>query len=125
MSAAGQSRSWGNPATHVRVASDAAIVTRSKPDRPLRQRRLPNGKIRDLSRPGFKAQVSDAEQGEPYWRDIKGDARCRFEPKQARHDDQESHHEPIRPGRARHPVGDAAGAALMYSLLVTPMGQHD
>ena len=118
MSAAGQSRySWGNPAIHVRFVSDAAIVARSKPDQPLRQRRLLNGKIRGLSRSGFKAEVSDAEQGEPYWRDIKGDARCRFDPKQARHDDQETHHEPVRQGCARHPVGDAARAALMTAFL--------
>src|SRR5262249_40910446 len=56
-----------------------------------------------LSRSGFHPDVSDAEQGEPYRRDIKGHARSRLDREQGRHDDEETHHEPVRQGSARHP----------------------
>src|SRR5262249_4491199 len=78
-----------------------------------------------LSWSGFHADVSDAEQPEPYWRDIKGYTRSRLDRKQGRHDDEETHHEPVRQGSARHPEGDAVRPALMHGLLVTPVGQHD
>src|SRR5262249_19262318 len=100
-------------------------MRRVNPHEPLRRRRLSNSKTHILSWPGFHPDVSDAEQSEPYRRDIKGHARSRLDRKQGRHGDEETHHEPVCHGSARHPEGDAMRPTLMDSFLVTPMGQHD
>src|SRR5262249_50239802 len=123
----------GPPTVRPRARAQAAPVSsnrsnacaRSKPDRPLRQGRLSSGKTHVLSRSGFHPDVSDAEQPEPYWRDIKSHARPRLDGKQCRHNDQATHDEPVRQGTARHPEGNAVRPALMYSLPVTQVGQHD
>src|SRR6478672_11531346 len=103
----------------------ASRQKRTNSPSPLRQGRLSSSKTHVLSRSGFHPDVSDAEQPEPYRRDIKCHACSRLDGKQGRHNDQETHDEPVRQRTARHPEGNAVRPALMYSLPVTQVGQHD
>src|SRR5258708_4185864 len=64
--------SQGASANAAAVASNRSnAFARSKPDQQLRQRRLSSSNTHVLSWSGFHPDVSDAEQPEPYWRDIK------------------------------------------------------